>query len=380
MNRLFKYTGVLFWVFVVSYLGYLLSINFPEIVKTTLQILGVILLILIGLRLYFGKDWIKNIAFEFVVGSDLIKATEKFLNEIPTPQKQTSANLVGHLVYRFTRLGIIGLTIALIPIVLLYNQNRLIEKQIRRLDQQTYLQEAERRGNLVFLFSNIMDAIDTELKEDWNNNERRDLSPQLIGRITALSQRLKPYYYLKGDSLTKQAISPERGQFLTSLIGSNLDTLTYALIYLNSSFSNADLEGIVLDHRNFPHKYLKYIKLNGANLKNAILPTDSKFSGANLKNANLIDANLYKADLRGANLVNTNLKRANLKGAELQYAKVNGNFLERIQEYGKDSIIGQDEILKHCWIYSTVNDTVLIDSRVDTLLNKDQYLESIKVK
>ena len=34
-------------------------------------------------------------------------------------------------------------------------QNNLITNQNTRLDQQTYLQEAERRGSLVFLFSKI---------------------------------------------------------------------------------------------------------------------------------------------------------------------------------------------------------------------------------
>ena len=66
----------------------------------------------------------------------------------------------------------------------------------------------------------------------------------------------------------------------------------------------------------------------GANLRNADL-RDADLSGANLRDANLCDANLSGANLRDANLRNAdlsgaNLCDANLRGAELNCAKFYG--------------------------------------------------------
>jgi len=118
---------------------------------------------------------------------------------------------------------------------LVQQQNIKIEHQNKRLDQQTNLQEAERRSSLVFLFSNIMDAIDSELKDSLNKKDT--LSKQLIGRIIALSTRLSPYRYLtEGDTLISHPLSPERGQLLVNLVESDLDSNTYKKIWFLKGF------------------------------------------------------------------------------------------------------------------------------------------------
>ncbi|ECU8313256.1 pentapeptide repeat-containing protein [Salmonella enterica subsp. enterica serovar Oslo] len=58
--------------------------------------------------------------------------------------------------------------------------------------------------------------------------------------------------------------------------------------------------------------------LRGANLR------DANLYGADLRGANLRDANLYGADLRGANLCGANLCGANLCGADLRGANLRG--------------------------------------------------------
>lgn len=220
-------------------------------------------------------------------------------------------------------------------------QTSLIEHQNSRLDQQTYLQEAGRRSSLVFLFSNIMDAIDKELKDDYGQDSIRNLSPQLIGRIIALSTRLKPYQYLDGDTLIGKPLSPERGQLLVSLVESQLDSNTYGQIFWKGRFEfavlkeinleDANLIGVDLKDANLERADLIWANLKGANLRGVNLKEAclvwARLEWAYLKNAylreaNLERANLYKANLKRANLYKTNLKFADLRGADLRGAKL----------------------------------------------------------
>lgn len=343
MKKILQFTGLLTWLIISTY-GFFYLINHKPIIVNILAVFGTIAMIVLFVRLIYGNNWFSNIGKEVVLGNDLIKATERFLGQLPMPKKEVTANFIGHLVYRFTRLGFIGFALALIPIWLLYqqntlllqqndridsqnilmeNQNSLLSEQNKRLEQQTYLQEAERRGALVFLFSNVMDAIDDELKEDFGKKGVRDLSSQLIGRIIALSRRLKPYKYLEDDNLQDFPLSSERGQLLISLIESRLDSISYLSIFQKSDFRFSDLREV-----NLSEGKLMRINLRGANLKDAILTNtdlreanlrDANLIKSNLQGANLMQTNLVKADLRGANLINANLTKANLRGANLNF-------------------------------------------------------------
>ena len=219
---------------------------------------------------------------------------------------------------------------------LVKQQNIKIEHQNQRLDQQTYLQEAERRGSLVFLFSNIMDAINNELQDRTKKDSIRMLSPQLIGRIIALSSRLKPYKYLENDSLINLPLSPERGQLLVSLVESNLDSSSSRFIFGKGNFSHADLRGVILRGANlvgatfgtrYASTYYLYddemlftgINLTKANLENADL-TRANLSNANLTKSNLKNASMEESNLDSANLSNANFSYANLAGANLSNA------------------------------------------------------------
>jgi len=178
-------------------------------------------------------------------------------------------------------------------------QNEIILNQTRRLDQQTYLLEADRRGSLVFLFSNVLDAIDREITNDFKDNNKRDLSDQLIARIIALSNSLKPYQFLDHDELIDKPISPERGQLLVSLIESNLDHSTYDQIFQRANFQYSDLTNVKLESR-----YLKYIDLKYSKFDNSIIRycdfSDSDlrytlFSNAAIKYSNMTDSELDNA-------------------------------------------------------------------------------------
>jgi uncharacterized protein YjbI with pentapeptide repeats len=185
---------------------------------------------------------------------------------------------------------------------LVQNQNSLIQHQSERLDQQTYLQEADRRSALVFLMGNIFDAVDRELIND--NNINRTLSPQLIGRIIALSHSFQPYKFLVGDSLTKSEYSPERGQLLISLVNSKINSLTLDEIYKRANFNNAYLKGA-----NFEGAYLSNLRL-----------IDVELSEVEFKDANLSKLKIYYSNLKRTSFYEANLEKVSIGYSNLEYA------------------------------------------------------------
>ncbi len=221
--------------------------------------------------------------------------------------------------------------------LLIEAQNGLFNYQNKRIDQQTNLLEADRRGSLVFLFNNVLDRIDDELKDSLNNS--RILSPQLIGRIISLSQALKPYKYLQNDTIIKKAVSPERGQLFLSLVNSHLNDETLLSIFQKANFKSSeiiggyfegayliglDLSNSVLDSSNFNQVQFKEVKLNGASLRNVKL-NNAKFTKTYLVNTNMTgiqgtSLTFHGSILRNTNFTNANLSRSNFTNGH--YTKV----------------------------------------------------------
>lgn len=315
MNRLLQFIGLVSLIIILFKSILYLKSNvtlFNEIFQWVGIFFTLLSLGLIVIKYFYGKEGIIKGSSKVIIGGDLIQAINKFSNEFPNTSPETNSNLIGQLVYRFTRVGVFMFFTALLPtfflviqVFLLNQQNTLFKKQNEKIIEQTTLfenqnekidvqiklEEANRRSSLILMMSNIMDKMDEEFK---NNPINRELSPLLIGRIAALSQSFRPYLFLDKDTLTKKSYSPERGQLLIALVNSNLDTATYDKIYQLSSFQDAYLVGA-----EFRSKYLKGVNLKGANLSNA------NFRGADLSNANLSDVILNGINLRGANLKKT---------------------------------------------------------------------------
>ncbi|ECZ1650301.1 pentapeptide repeat-containing protein [Salmonella enterica] len=87
---------------------------------------------------------------------------------------------------------------------------------------------------------------------------------------------------------------------------------------MRESGSSADLRGANLFDANLCGANLFDANLCGANL------FDADLRGANLFDANLFDADLRGADLRGANLFDADLRGADLRGANLFDADLRG--------------------------------------------------------
>ncbi|EBK6267717.1 pentapeptide repeat-containing protein [Salmonella enterica] len=92
---------------------------------------------------------------------------------------------------------------------------------------------------------------------------------------------------------------------------------------MRESGSRADLRGANLCDANLRGANLCDADLRGANLCDANL-RGANLRGADLRGADLRGANLCDADLRGANLCDANLRGANLRGADLRGADLRG--------------------------------------------------------
>ncbi len=287
--------------------------------------------------------------FKIFIGKGLKEAFYKLFSDLKEKKNittETLSELAAAIVWRFSRIGLLSLVVVGTPIVfailqywLLSNQNKLIEQQNTRIEQQTYLQEASRRGALVFLMGNIFDEVNNELREDYNKDGIRNLSPQLIGRIIALSNSLKPYKFLDGDNLTDKEYSLERGQLLITLVNSEIDTSSLDAIYENADFSYSYLKGVDLEAKylkgiNFSNSILAEAILQKANLSLSDLEStnliNSKLSNANLEEAYMVKSNLKNSSLLYANLSKTNLYGANLDSSNAMYTNFRFASIERV--------------------------------------------------
>jgi uncharacterized protein YjbI with pentapeptide repeats len=86
----------------------------------------------------------------------------------------------------------------------------------------------------------------------------------------------------------------------------------------DADLSDANLRGADLSDADLSDANLRGADLRGANLR------DADLSGADLRGANLSDANLRGADLRDADLRDANLRGADLRGANLSDANLRG--------------------------------------------------------
>ncbi|MBZ6860969.1 pentapeptide repeat-containing protein [Klebsiella michiganensis] len=91
----------------------------------------------------------------------------------------------------------------------------------------------------------------------------------------------------------------------------------------DANLSYANLRGANLRDANLSYANLRGANLRGADLSDANL-SYANLRGANLRGANLRGANLRGADLSDANLSYANLRGANLRGANLSYANLRG--------------------------------------------------------
>jgi len=409
MDRVLKFIGLLTLIIGVGYGISYLKVNY-QIFNILLQWFGLLCLIggtiFIGLKFIWRKKGMVQGATTYFAGDDLVEALDQYTKELPNPSRATSIKLIGQGINRFTRIGFFTFLMALLPslflliqVVLLKQQNNLftfqnnkvaeqtalLEKQNEKIDNQIQLEESTRRGALIVMMSNIMDKVDEELKEDWNDDKARNLSPQLIGRIAALSQSFRPYRFWQDSMLIEKSLSPERGQLLLALVNSQLDSLTYFNMFKRASFAKANLEKANLKGLNLSRIDLKGANLQGADLRETRL-IDSRMSNANLEravfnNSYLSHTEFQKANLKGAqfyqaHLLATRMQEATLEDAHFRNATINSvDFNQSLKNVDfKEAIIKECEFIFCNFKHADFRNTIFQKNTIYELL-----LDSVKV-
>jgi len=257
-----------------------------------------------------------------ILGKDLKTSLLSFFTELENKHsvsKNTVSDLLSAVFMRLTRIGFFLIITSLLPTLFLLlqvyylrNQNNLITIQNKRLDQQTYLQEADRR-------SSMTSVLDTMIKEVTNEGYRNNgkISKVNSTRLIALSKILKPYKYLENDKLIEKSLSPERGYLLISLLESNLNlgtiinnnTRASLLSLLNFDYAEITNANMVkLDINNI---HLNHSNLDGGNF------TKSTFIKSTFGKASLQNTNFYKSDLVSCDFSNANLKGTSFTDSSL---------------------------------------------------------------
>jgi len=99
-----------------------------------LEISGILFWIIIAIVaisiLLFGKKWYLKLGLSMLSLNKFNDALQKLYSEIPNNvKKETVSEVTGTLFWRITRIGLLTLGIASIPIILLFQQNQLIKSQ-----------------------------------------------------------------------------------------------------------------------------------------------------------------------------------------------------------------------------------------------------------
>ncbi len=312
-----------------------------------------------------NRNWrITKIFGTFITGPPLKSSILKFLKELDDPNqkvsKETYSELTANIVKRLTRPAIIAIFLTLIPICLLFWQNKLINYQNEtlseqselfqeqtklfktqndKIENQSQLIEASRRSSQTILLGEVLSDITRELESD--NNKKRTLSKSLVGRIISLSLVMKPYRYIKDGTLIKNPLSPERGQLLISLIESKIDSAFLVdAILERTDFSHSDLEeaiikdanliGTNLSNSDFTDAYIFNSYLNDSDLGYTI------FKNARVYNSDMGSSGLVEADFKGATFENVNFARSFLGEVDLRgsffdnFTTMNGTIFDNV--------------------------------------------------
>ena len=333
-------------------------------------------------RRKLGWNFLKR-SSGMILGAQLKKSIEKFLDEIAEQQrvsKETLSDLLSSIIIRLTRVGFLLILTAVLPSILLIfqthylgkqntlitGQSEMFKQQNKRLDQQTYLQEAERRGQTLLIMDNMLKEISTDVSRSSANA----IDDATAGRLISLSKMLKPYKYLENDSLIARVTSPERGYLLVCLLetGINLNTtarsrsngrlierldFTYAELR-NLSLKGADLIQIDLSNADLRNSSFNGIDFEKANLQNTWLH-ETNLTYASLKEANLEHAVLQYAILDYANLQNANLSSADLRNVSLVKTKLlDADFTNaRVNKTFEQDVTQQLNAAQREWLFST---------------------------
>jgi len=340
-------------------------------------ILGILIGIIVTLMLgFFGFIILnkekRNVAQE---KQKLINTINEIVkNQLPKGSKHriltpASINIITKVFALRTYLSTVSMLFigigSLIGGVLLINQNKLINHQNSIIENQLQLEEASRRSSLQFMLSGIMDKMQLEL-EDSINNPNRELSEELINRISSLTYGFKPYKFLESNQMVSNQLSPERGQLFFTLINSNINTEQIMQLTQKSNFRFSDLKTMNLSNKqilssNLDNSDLSNVSainslIQNINLNNSICSSSnfsiSIFRQVRITNSDLTSANFKDADLRGLEIKDSKLLNVNLTNSWISSPKWFNELIENnhtsktylLKNYEPDNSINYDSL------------------------------------
>lgn len=367
MKRLLQFTGLLTWIVAIGYGIIYLKRNsqeFNELLKTIGLITLIISFVYITFRVIWGDKWLIRYGKTFFIGDDLIQSFNKFFEELPQPSKETIASLAGHLIYRFTRLGIFGMLIALIPLILLWQQNKLLQIQNEKIDRQNELFNFQnnRVDEQTKLFAEQNQAVETQTgllssqdslikQQNVFVGKQTKLFGQQILQTSKQNMLLSKQNDLAQKQLEKTQIQiklseAERRSSLNFLLGSLLDQINDDLNNSQDSvLSNLTIGRIVGLSQSFkPYYYIdgdslisRQISPERGQLLIALLKSDLSqetystiFSQATFLQAELTNTDLRKTFLSKIDLGGADLRRVDLNGVDLNNIDLRDANLEQI--------------------------------------------------
>lgn len=352
MNHFWQVSGIIFWC-----------------------ILGVSII----LRLIYGKNWLLKIGANTFFGAGLITSIKTLIQESKQRdiKEDTVAKVGAHIIWRLTRVGIFALLFALIPFLLLFQQNQLIGKQNelitfqnKRIDKQTELDSLQTiklqiqndlflNQNNLFADQNIKVTKQTNLLEDQNRlfgnqnllvrsqNTRVDSQLVLMRTQNDLFVGQNERIDTQNDRIRLQnnLIEADRRSSLVFLMSNILDKVdeeikTQKKLLNNKKFNAYDkifklshpLVGrIVALSKTFkPYRILEGDKLSGL-----VSPERGQLFISLMKsqldsftqNTIVADGDFSNAIIGRAHLSNLNLANASLSGSNLDRADLTGTNL-----------------------------------------------------
>lgn len=333
------------------------------------------------------NDWKSK--FSFVEGK--LSEIENYRDEIRTFNK------------RILKLEFIHAFVALLLVVITFKQCEILKEQNSKFDIQNNLLEAERRSSLVFLFNNTLDAIDNELKD--TSNISRSLSNQLIARVAALSQGLKPYKYYENHKLINEKISPERGQLLKALLMSEIDTLSLHRIFKISDFSYSDMRGAKIsngymvgghfDYSDFSNSELFNCNMNLVSSKN-VNYQETTFDSTRMilgqfENCDFYKAQFYITTLNLGVFNNADFRKTTIKGCDFGFdypsnlRLTTDEFINKFSEIGTDFTwvkVDNLEWIEHLKSSRKITKGFLDNEKTYSVKNKNlkDFIKLFKVK
>ena len=208
-----------------------------------------------------------------------------------------------------------------------YQQVNLLDQQNTRLDIQNQLVEANRRSSSFFLLSNIMQDVNAELNKETNFENR--LTKGLLGQIIATVGTLQPYRFIEPNGELSEYLSPERGQFLSYLLNSEIHKDDLSHIIANADFTYSKIKKL-----HFDSLLIGYLNLDNSNIDDLKI-WNSKFVG--------------NLELNKVNIGRLDFKDSYIRPFNMMNSKINYLSLETTKHFGRKNL--KDTKINNLTIY-----------------------------